>query len=288
MLQRSPSYIVSLPAKDPVARVLRRILPARIAYPILRWKNVLMTQGSFVLSRRWPGLAKALIRKGVQRQLPRGYDVDTHFNPSYNPWDQRMCLVPNADLFKAIRKGSASVVTDRIATFSEDGIELESGEHLEADLIITATGLNLLAFGGTELVVDGEPVDISERLAYKGMMLSGVPNAAGALGYTNASWTLKTELTCEYVCRLLNHMDEHGYRQVVPINHDPSVTPEPFIDFNSGYVLRAIDKMPKRGSRRPWRAHQNYARDVLDIRRSAIDDGTLGFSRGAVHDRVAA
>ena len=280
MLQRSPSYVVSLPAEDPLARLLRRILPARLAYAVLRWKNVLMTSGSFALSRRRPKLAKALIRKGVERQLPAGYDIDTHFKPNYNPWDQRMCLVPDADLFKAISSGRASVVTDRIKTFTEDGIELESGEKLEADVIVTATGLNMLVLGGLDIAVDGAPVDVSKTMGYKGLMLSGVPNAAAALGYTNASWTLKCELTCEYVCRLLNYMDANGYRQVVAVNHDPTVTPEPFIDFSSGYIVRSIDKFPKQGSKHPWRLYQNYPRDILALRYGEIDDEALEFSRG--------
>jgi monooxygenase len=284
MLQRSPSYVVSLPAEDPLARLLRQVLPARLAYPILRWKNVAMTSGSYAISRRWPKLAKALIRKGVQRKLPRGYDVDTHFRPKYNPWDQRMCLVPDADLFDAIRSGKASVVTDRVKSFVEDGIELESGQKLEADVIVTATGLNMLVLGGLETVVDGEPVEISETMGYKGLMLTGVPNAAAALGYTNASWTLKCELTCEYVCRLVNHMDEHGYTKVVPVNRDPSVTPEPFIDFNSGYVLRSIDKFPKQGSKHPWRLYQNYPRDIMALRHGEIADEALEFSSGTAPD----
>ncbi|MFL5870455.1 MAG: flavin-containing monooxygenase [Solirubrobacterales bacterium] len=278
MLQRSPSYIVSLPAEDPIARLLRRVLPPKLAYPILRWKNVLMTSGSYWLSKRRPKLAKALIRKGVQRKLPRGYDVDTHFRPNYNPWDQRMCLVPDADLFEAISSGKASVATDRIKTFVEDGIELESGEKLEADVIVTATGINLLVLGGLEIVVDGETVDVSKTMGYKGLMLTGVPNSAAALGYTNASWTLKCELTIEYVCRLLNYMDANGYRKVVPVNRDPTVTPEPFIDFSSGYVLRSIDKFPKQGSKPPWRLYQNYPRDILALRYGEVDDEALEFS----------
>jgi cation diffusion facilitator CzcD-associated flavoprotein CzcO len=285
MLQRSPSYIVSLPAEDPIARFLRRILPARLAYSVLRWKNVLMTSGSYWLSRRRPKLAKALIRKGVERKLPPGYDIDTHFKPRYNPWDQRMCLVPDADLFRAISSGRASVVTDRIRSFVEDGIELESGEKIEADVIVTATGLNLLVLGGVELVVDGEHVDLSKTMGYKGLMLTGVPNAAAALGYTNASWTLKCELTCEFVCRLLNHMDAHGYTKVVAVNRDPSVTPEPFIDFSSGYVLRSIDKFPKQGSKPPWRLYQNYPRDIVALRHGDVEDRALEFSRGAQRDR---
>jgi monooxygenase len=288
MLQRSPSYVVSLPAEDPMARFLGRILPARLAYPVLRWKNVLMTSGSYWLSKRRPKLAKALIRKGVERKLPRGFDVEKHFKPKYNPWDQRMCLVPDADLFNAISSGRASVATDRIKGFVEDGIELESGEKLQADVIVTATGLNLLVLGGLEVVVDGEPVEISKTMGYKGLMLTGVPNAAAALGYTNASWTLKCELTIEYVCRLLNYMDASGYRKVVPVNRDPSVTPEPFIDFNSGYILRSIDKFPKQGSKPPWRLYQNYPRDILALRYGDVDDDALEFSREPVREPVAA
>jgi len=278
MLQRSPTYIVTLPARDPIASLLRRFLPERLVYPIVRWKNVLLTMASFQLSRRRPRIAKALIRKGVERQLPPGFDVDTHFRPDYEPWDQRLCLVPDADLFRAIGRGSASVVTGRVEAFTENGIRLASGGELEADVVVTATGLNLLALGGTELVVDGEDVALPDTLGYKGMMLSDVPNMAIALGYTNASWTLKCDLTCEYVCRVLNHMDARGYRQVTPRNDDPSVTPEPFIDFNSGYVLRSIDSFPRQGSRPPWRLYQNYARDILALRRGPIEDGALEFS----------
>ncbi|MDX6583256.1 MAG: monooxygenase [Solirubrobacterales bacterium] len=279
MLQRSPSYVVSLPGVDPIARVLRRWLPPRMAYTLLKWKNVLLTMLSFQLSRRRPELAKKLIRKGVENRLPAGFDIDTHFTPTYNPWDQRMCLVPDGDLFDALGSGRASVVTDRIETFTERGLLLESGAELEADLIVTATGLNMLPLGGIELTVDGEEVSFPERLAYKGMMLEGVPNAAISIGYTNASWTLKCDLTCEYVCRLLNHMDEHGYAYCTPHNRDPAIRPEPMIDFSSGYVQRSIDKFPKQGSRRPWRLYQNYALDILALRHAGLEDGALEFSR---------
>ena len=281
MLQRSPTYIVSLPAEDPIARALHRFLPARAAYPILRWKNVLITMASFQLSRRRPQLMKNLIRKGLQRRLPSGYDIDRHFKPSYNPWDQRLCLVPNGDLFEAIREGRASVVTDRIDTFTETGLRLASGAELEADVIVTATGLNLLALGGARLAVDGQEIELAETMSYKGMMLSGVPNMAMSVGFTNASWTLKCDLTCEYVCRLLNHMDEHGYRQCTPRNRDPSIAALPFIDFSSGYVQRSIDSFPKQGSRAPWRLHQNYALDILTLRLGALEDGAMEFSAAA-------
>jgi monooxygenase len=281
MLQRSPSYVVSLPEQDPIANFLHRVLPTRAAYAIVRWKNVLVTMAVFQLSRRRPGLVKKLVRKAVEKRLPPGYDVDTHFKPRYNPWDQRMCLVPDGDLFESISEGRASVVTDRIDSFTEKGLKLESGHELEADLVVTATGLNLLALGGLQIEVDGCEVKLPETLSYKGMMLADVPNFAAALGYTNASWTLKCDLTCEYVCRLLNHMDEHGYVACTPRNHDPSLEREPFIDFNSGYVLRSIDKFPRQGSRPPWRLYQNYARDIVALRYGTLDDGAMEFGLAA-------
>jgi cation diffusion facilitator CzcD-associated flavoprotein CzcO len=287
MLQRSPTYIVSLPDEDPIAKLAGRFLPSKLAYGIARWKNVMLTLGSFQLSRRRPEVMKAIIRAGLERQLPAGYDIDKHFKPSYNPWDQRMCLVPNGDLFKAIRKGTASVVTDRIETFTETGLKLESGAELEADVIVTATGLNLLALGGMEMDVDGREIELPETMGYKGLMLSGVPNLAIAVGYTNASWTLKAELTCAYVCRLLNYMHERGYVQVTPENRDPSVTPQPFVDLASGYVQRSVDKFPKQGSKAPWRVHQNYPRDIVALRFGALEDGALEFSRGGARARDA-
>ena len=278
MLQRSPSYVVSLPAEDPIANLARRHLPAKLAYSIVRWKNVLVTMLVFQLSRRRPRLMKSLIRKGLESRLPPGYDIDTHFKPRYNPWDQRMCLVPDGDLFESICNGRASVVTDTIETFTETGLKLASGAELEADLVVTATGLDLLPLGGLEMTVDGREIELPKTMGYKGMMLSGVPNLAASIGYTNASWTLKCDLTCEYVCRLLKHMDEHGYRQATPENNDPSVAEEPFIDFTSGYVLRAIDRFPRQGSKAPWRLYQNYARDIVALRHGKIEDGALRFS----------
>jgi cation diffusion facilitator CzcD-associated flavoprotein CzcO len=286
MLQRSPTYIASLPAEDRVATLLRRRLPDRAAYALVRWKNVLIQTIFFQLSRRRPELVKRLIRRGVQRSLPPGYDVDRHFKPRYEPWDQRMCLVPDGDLFRAISEGSAAVVTDTIASFTERGIALESGEELEADVIVTATGLNLLFLGGMGLSVDGEPVEIPSRMAYRGMMLSGVPNFAFTVGYTNASWTLKADLTSEYVCRLLNHMDARGYRQCVP-EIDTSVREEPLLDFTSGYVQRSLHEFPKQGSEEPWKLRQNYLFDIGTIRRGAIEDGSIRFAGVAAGDRPA-
>jgi monooxygenase len=291
MLQRSPSYIVALPGEDPIARAVRRVLPTRAAYALVRWKNVLLTMLSFQLSRRRPSAMKNIVRKGIARQLPADYDIDTHFKPNYDPWDQRLCLVPDGDLFKALRAGRASVVTDHIETFTEKGLRLTSGAELEADVIVTATGLNLLALGGTQFSVDGREIELAQTMSYKGMMLSGVPNMAFALGYTNASWTLKCDLTCEYVCRLLNHMDEHGYRQCVP-ERDPAVLEQPIIDFSSGYVLRSIDKFPKQGSKAPWRLYQNYPLDIVNLKFGGLEDGAMRFShagsRATVEEPVPA
>jgi len=280
MLQRSPTYIVSLPAEDPIANLLRRALPDRAVYPIVRWKNVLLQMLSFRLSRRRPDFVKKILRRGVERALPAGYDVDTHFKPRYDPWDQRLCLVPDGDLFEAICAGRAEVVTDEVAAFTENGIRLRSGAELEADLIVTATGLNLLFLGGMEVTVDGRRVEMSRAMTYKGMMLNDVPNFAFTLGYTNASWTLKVDLASEYVCRVLAHMDAHGYSQCVP-ETDPSIVEEPLIDFTAGYVLRSLDQLPKQGSQLPWRLRMNYALDLQALRFGAVDDGTMRFSSPA-------
>jgi cation diffusion facilitator CzcD-associated flavoprotein CzcO len=278
MLQRSPTYVVSRPAEDRLANWLRGWLPAGAAYALTRWKNVLMQMLFFNVSRARPGLMKRLIARGARRQLGPGYDME-HFTPRYDPWDQRLCLVPDADLFRAIREGRASVVTDEIESFTETGLRLRSGEGLEADVVVTATGLVLKLMAGLELVVDGEPVDLSKALAYKGMMYSDVPNLAAAFGYTNASWTLKCDLTAEYVCRLLKHMREHGYVQCTPRRTDPTIAEEPILDFSSGYVQRALADLPKQGSKRPWRLHQNYVKDVAALRFGRLEDGVMEFRR---------
>ncbi len=278
MLQRSPTYIATLPTRNPLVAALRRILPARVAGPAIRWLHALATQGAYRLSRRHPGPVKRALRFGVRLQLPRGYDVDTHFTPRYDPWDERMCMVPDGDLFRAIRSGTASVVTDTIDTFTEGGILLASGEELEADVIVTATGLEMLFLGGIDLSVDGEPVEVAGKLTYKGMMLEGVPNLAFAIGYTNASWTLKCDLTATSVCRLLNHLRGVGLRQSMPVNDDPSVSAEPLLGLQSGYMRRAADRMPKQGSGFPWQVHQSYLKDFRAMKLRPIDDEGLELS----------
>jgi cation diffusion facilitator CzcD-associated flavoprotein CzcO len=234
---------------------------------------------AFNVARRAPRFARNLVRKWTQKQLPEGYDVDTHFNPRYDPWDQRLCLVPDGDLFETIARGGASIVTDRVMGFTERGVELESGGELEADVVVTATGFTLLLLGGMEVVVDGERVDLSERVAYKGLMLSGVPNLAMALGYTNASWTLKCDLVAQYVCRLLAHMDREGHAICTPQGPDPSLPTDPIIDLKSGYVMRSIDDLPQQGASLPWRLHQNYFRDIRLLKRGPVDDA-MAFSGG--------
>ena len=278
MLQRSPTYVVARPARDGLASALRQVLPARLAYGITRWKQVLLSQYFFSLCRRKPGRAKRLILSGVRAYLGKDYDIGKHFTPHYNPWEQRLCLVPDGDLFHAINAKRAAVVTDRIETFTETGLKLQSGTELEADLIVTATGLKLQMLGDLQISVDGKRIDLAQTLYYKGMMYSGVPNLASSFGYTNASWTLKSDLTCAYVCRLLNHMKAHGLDQCTPRNTDPTIGTEPWIDFSSGYFERARHLFPKQGSRAPWKLHQNYARDLLALRFGAVDDGVMTFA----------
>ncbi len=278
MLQRSPTYIISVPGEDPIAKVLRRALPDDVAYTITRWKNVALNAGLYELSQRRPGLVRKLLRAAAERQLPKGYDFDVHFKPRYDPWDQRLCAVPDGDLFKAIRGGKVSIVTDTIETFTETGLKLTSGQTLEADIIVTATGFTLQMMGGAELFVDGERVELAERLTYKGMMLSDVPNSAFTIGYTNSSWTLKADLVAEYVCRLLNHMDEHGQDMCVARNRDRSMKRAPLLDFGAGYVKRSLEGLPKQGSKWPWKLGMNYLVDVLRLRRGEVDDGVMEFT----------
>lgn len=278
MVQRSPSYVASLPVKDPIADALRRALPERYSGPALRWFKALTTQAFFRLSRSRPELVKRLLRRQLERHLPDGFDIGTHFTPRYNPWDQRFCIVPDGDLFKAIRRGAVSVVTGHVETFTERGLRMRSGDDLEADIIVTATGLELLFIGGIELSVDGAAVDIATKLTYKGMMLEGVPNLAVAVGYTNASWTLKCDLTCGYVCRLVNHMRARGMRQATPVNRAPSAGTRPLLDLTSGYIQRSAHRFPRQGSRYPWQVYQSYLRDFRALRMSGIEDGAMVFS----------
>jgi cation diffusion facilitator CzcD-associated flavoprotein CzcO len=278
MLQRSPTYIVSAPEQDAMANWLRGVLPAMWAYRLSRWKNVAFMIYIYQLAQRFPNFVKTGIVKKVREELGPDYDVATHFTPRYNPWEQRICLVPDADMFQAIKSGRASVVTDRIETFTEKGIQLKSGKELEADIVVTATGLVMQAFGGAELSVDGRSVDPGKTLAYKGVMMSGVPNLASVFGYINASWTLKADLICTYVCRLLNFMDRKGVRQVTPQKRDETAA-APFVEkFTPGYMERALASWPKQGSKPPWRVYQNYIRDAISLKWSPVANDALEFS----------
>jgi cation diffusion facilitator CzcD-associated flavoprotein CzcO len=277
MLQRSPSYVLSLPEVDPIALALRRRLGHRRGYALTRWKNVVVSTLLFQLSQRFPRPMRRLYRAGARHQLPAGYAVDTHFNPRYKPWDQRLCLVPDGDLFQVISAGDAEIVTAEIDRFTAGGVRLRDGAELEADIIITATGLNLLVFGGIEFSVDGDAVELPRTMAYKSMMLSGLPNFVYTVGYTNISWTLKADLVAEYACRLINHMDANGHRIAVA-PRDPAVQERPFLDFDPGYVRRSLDELPKQGSEQPWRLSMSYIIDVAKIRHGRVDDGVLRFA----------
>jgi cyclohexanone monooxygenase len=276
MLQRSPSYIASQPAKDPLARVLDRWMPASLVYWLVRWKCILGSVLLYTLARRQPRPFRRRIIELAAAELPAGYDVKTHFAPDYNPWDQRLCAVPDGDLFKAISAGTVSVVTDHIDRFVPEGIRLQSGRTLDAQVIVTATGLKVQPMGGIRLHVDGQAVRLSDTMVYRGAMFSGVPNMIHTFGYTNASWTLRADLIAAYLCRLLRYMDRHGHGYAMA-PRDPAVGEQAFIDFNSGYVLRALAQLPKQGDRFPWRIHQNYLRDLIITRYSRINDGTLKF-----------
>jgi cation diffusion facilitator CzcD-associated flavoprotein CzcO len=270
--------MITRPSVDGLARALLRFTPRRVAHGITRWKNLLLGMYIFRLSRRQPQRVKAGMIKLVRQQLAPGYDVATHFTPRYNPWEQRLCLVPDGDLFNAIRAGRVSVVTDRIASFTETGLLLESGTELPADLVISATGLKMKVMNGVEFSVDGRQLDAARLVNYKGVMFGGVPNLVSVFGYTNASWTLKSDLASGFVCRLLDHMQRTGARQCVPRADDPSMTIEPWVDFSSGYFQRALDQLPKQGTTKPWKLNQNYLADVLTLRYGKVDDGVLRFS----------
>ncbi|WP_238013436.1 NAD(P)/FAD-dependent oxidoreductase [Dactylosporangium sp. AC04546] len=288
MLQRTPTYILPVPRKDALADALKRYLGQQRGYAWTRRKNIVQQQLIWRFCQRYPRAARRLIRRINAKYLPVGYPVDEHFNPPYDPWDQRLCIVPDGDLFRAIRQGSAAVVTDRVATFTETGVLLESGRELEADVIVTATGLNVQALGGIALSVDGAAVHLPDTVAYKGMMLSGVPNFAYAIGYTNSSWTLKVGLLCEHFCRLLAHMDAHGYDICRPEPADPDMPTRPLLDFGAGYIQRAVDLLPRQGDRMPWRTSMNYQADVRLLRAAGVADPELHFARAATTAQVAA
>jgi cation diffusion facilitator CzcD-associated flavoprotein CzcO len=288
MLQRSPSYVLSVPTRDPLARRLFGRLPMRWAAPVVRARNIVLPSLVYRLSRRFPGFMRRRLLDGARAQLPPGYAVDTHFSPAYDPWDQRLCVVPSGDLFRAIRAGRADVVTDRITTLTEHGVALASGAELPADVVVTATGLAIQLLGGATLTVDGREVDLAGSVVYKGALLSGLPNLALTFGYTNASWTLKADLVATYVCRLLRHMRAHGQAVVVPEGPpgDPSGLP-PLIDLRSGYVRRGAALLPRRGLTGPWRQQNSYPHDLLTLGHGRIDDGHLRFSAARAAEAVA-
>ncbi len=279
MLQRSPSYIAAKPSEDAVANWLARRFPDGMARWLTRWKYILEGIYYYQFARRLPGVTKNAMIKFVQEALGPDYDVDKHFTPTYNPWDQRVCLVPNGDLFKAIKSGKASVATDHIESFTEGGIRLQSGEELEADIVVAATGLKVQLMGGMQLVVDGRPVELAETMSYKGMMYSDVPNLASAFGYTNSSWTLKCELIAQYACRLINYMDRCGYDQCTPRREGQSLSERPAVDLSSGYIQRAVNALPRQSDKKPWKINQNYLLDLVDLRMSGVNDGAMEFRR---------
>ena len=281
MLQRSPSYYLSLPSRDALMPILRRVLPVGWAYRILRWRNILVQRFAYRLARRKPVQMRRRLIRGVAKLLPPGYDVATHFTPTYQPWDQRLCFVPDGDLFATIASGKAEVVTDRIATFTETGIQLASGRELAADIIVTATGLQFEVLGGAEILVDGRRIDFGATFTYKGVMFSGVPNLASVFGYTNSSWTLRADLVCAYVCRLLNHMEQRGADSATPRLDDEHMQPEPWLNYTSAYVQRAVGMLPKQGAKPPWRLPQDYFADIAALRRAPIADAALVLSRSA-------
>ncbi|SFU14910.1 flavin-containing monooxygenase [Pseudomonas marincola] len=279
MLQRSPSYVMSLPDDDVIAKAMRKVLPSSWVHKTVRFKNVMLSTAIYRLFRFKPEFAKRLLRKGIAAHLPQDFPIDTHFKPSYNPWDQRLCLVPNGDLFTALREQSASIVTDRISSFTPTGITLESGQSLDADIVVSATGLKLVACGGVQLTVDGAPVTIGQTYSYKGLMLSGIPNAAVCVGYTNASWTLRADLSSEFVCRLINYMSRKNYDQCRPQIDPSEMDQRPLLDMTSGYILRAVEQFPKQGKQQPWQQNQNYLQDLLSMKFTTLDDKALKFSR---------
>jgi monooxygenase len=279
MLQRSPTYIGSLPAVDPIAEQTNKLLPAKAAHVVNRWRSIVFHTAEYQMARRFPSYFKKTLRMMAERRLPAGYDYDKHFSPSYKPWDQRVCVAPNGDLFKRIRSGQCDVVTDTIERFTRTGIKLTSGAELPADIIVTATGLNMQIVGGVKPSRNGEPIELTSLMTYKGLMFSGIPNFAMTFGYTNASWTLKADLVSEFVCRLLNYMDANGFDTVEPQHPGPEVDELPFMDFTPGYFQRSMALLPKSGSRAPWRLKQNYFFDMRLIRYGKVDEESLFFSK---------
>ena len=277
MLQRSPTYVLGLPDWDPISEGFRKLLPTKLASDINRFKNVWLAVGFFNLARKYPNFFRKVLRAHVKHQLGDSCDIDVHFKPSYNPWEERLCLAANSDIFKAIKSGKAEIVTDHIENFTENGIKLKSGEELEADIVVSATGLDLIPLGGVEFEVDGEAWIPGKSMTYKGMMFRDVPNLALASGYTNASWTLKCDLTSQYVCRLINFMDEKGYDYCLPRNNDPSIEELPFVDLRSGYIQRAMEAFPKQGSKAPWKLYQNYVKDIFSLKYTNVEDGVMEF-----------
>ena len=279
MLQRSPTYVVARPATDPFAMRMKKYLPKKILLRIVRWRNILLTMHFYKIARTAPDKFSAAVIGGARAQLGEGYDVDTHFTPKYKPWDQRLCLVPDGDLFKSIREGHATIVTDTIESFTETGIKLNSGKELPADIIVTATGLRMQLISGVEVYVDSKRIELAKTFNYKGTMFSGIPNFALTIGYTNASWTLKAEISCLYVCRLLNYMDRHRFRSAAPNFVEGSIGEQPMVTLTSGYVQRALTELPKQGLKEPWTLRQNFPRDSISLRFGKINDGSMRFSR---------
>jgi len=279
MLQRTPTYIGSLPDVDAFAAKTNKYLPANVAHFLNRWKAIAYATGQYQVARKFPKVFKRALRQMAEHRLPEGFDYDKHFVPNYKPWDQRVCLAPNGDIFKKIRQGTADVVTDTIQRFDATGIQLSSGEHLDADIIITATGLNMQLLGGLAPTRNGESIDLPSLMTYKGLMFSGIPNFAITFGYTNASWTLKADLVSEFVCRLLNYMDANGFDNVVPEHPGASVNELPFMDFTPGYFQRSMHLLPKSGSKAPWRLKQNYFLDLRTIRQGKVDEESLHFTK---------
>ena len=279
MLQRSPTYYMVRPNIDPIGAFFRRFMGKTVSYFVMRWKNIQLQSWFFKRARKDPKLIKEFLIGVVKEKLSPEYDVDKHFTPSYNPWEQRLCLVPDGDLFNAINEGKASVVTDHIDSFTSDGIKLKSGDELPADIIVTATGLKLKICSNIEIKVDDETIDISDTMTFKGMMVSNVPNVVWTFGYTNASWTLRADLTAEYTCKILNYMDKHDYKVATPSPNSEVGEDGTWLDFNSGYVTRSAHLFPRNGDRDPWRNTQNYIKDVVDLRYGKVNDEELIFSK---------